>query len=67
MLLETQIQGNIIVISLIVFIFVSPLLNIIYLPKLIHIARSRWKVRIVMLVIYLIWLVLLYWSVFIYI
>ena len=65
MLLETKFQIIVMWVGLVVFGFVSPLLNIIYLPKLTKLGMARWKIRIVLLMMYLVLLALIYWSLFI--
>ncbi len=65
MILETKIQMVVLGVGLVVFGFVSPLLNIIYLPKFIKLDAARWKIRIVLIIMYFLLFVLIYWSLFI--
>jgi hypothetical protein len=65
MLLETQLQEVVIYVSSVFFLFVSPILNIIYLPKIAQEVNLRWNIRIVGILIYITMLLLLFWSLFI--
>jgi uncharacterized BrkB/YihY/UPF0761 family membrane protein len=66
MLLETQIQQFIIYVALIVFLVISPLLNIICIPNLAKSGKGKWKYRALAIIIYVLLMILLFWSVFIY-
>jgi|RhiMetdeSRZDD1v2_1073273.scaffolds.fasta_scaffold180752_1 hypothetical protein len=65
-MLEIILQRIVIGISIIVFIFISPLLNILFVSNLAQTARWRWIIRIVAVLIYMVWLALLYWSAFVW-
>jgi hypothetical protein len=65
MIVEILIQEYVVYLALVVFLFISPVINIIYVPRVIQETKIRRTVFVIMLIIYLILLVLLYWSVFI--
>ena len=45
MLLETKVQEMVIYVGLIVFLFISPFLNIVYIPILAKTPKSKWRIR----------------------
>ena len=66
MLLETQIHDIVIYVALVVFLVISPLLNIIYIPNPAKTSNAKWKYRALAITICLLLIILLFWSVFIY-
>ena len=66
MLLETQLQRYVLYFVLISFLFISPVLNIIFIPRLAQTRNAKWKYRLLVIAIYVVLLILLYGSVFIY-
>ena len=66
MLLETQLQRYVLYFVLISFLFISRVLNIIFIPRLAQARNAKWKYRLLVIAIYVVLLILLYGSVFIY-